>query len=85
MVKAARNRTRLDADVHEKFPMVIWKMRSDRILKEIRGSVALWWENNTRVLPCAKDEARLRLDAKVYDDHQIHWLEESEVRFFQLM
>lgn len=80
LIKAAKKRIRLDRDNAEKFPMGIRKTRSDRISNEIREAVASWWESNTRVSPCAKDQARLRLDAKVYRVHQIHWLEETEVR-----
>jgi hypothetical protein len=36
-------------------------------------------ESHTRVSPCAKHTARLRIDVHKYEQHRFHWLEESEV------
>lgn len=63
--------------------MGIRKTQSDWTSKEIRDVVASWWELNTRVSPCPRDYARVQLDAKVYDSHQVHWLEETEVNCLQ--
>ncbi|CAM6085314.1 unnamed protein product [Calypogeia fissa] len=80
--KATRKRARIDADMSEKFPMGIKKPRKDRISKEVREYVQMYWEVNTKVSSIAKDQARKRLARKFYAVHRIHLLEETEAEFY---
>jgi hypothetical protein len=78
--RASKRRKLIDRDISIKYPMGERKVRSDKISDEARKIVEKFWESNTRVSHCKKDKARLRLYRKVYEEHQIHWLEEIEVR-----
>lgn len=79
---ASKRRKLIDGDSSVKYPMGERKVRSDKISNEIRKIVQKFWESNTRISPCKKDRARLRLFRKVYEEHQIHWLEDTEVHGF---
>ncbi|CAM6081914.1 unnamed protein product [Calypogeia fissa] len=82
LCRASKRRKLIDDDLFMKYPMGERKVRSDKISDAVRLIVERYWESNTRISPCTKDKAQLRLARKKYEEHRIHWLEETEVEFF---
>ncbi|CAM6084857.1 unnamed protein product [Calypogeia fissa] len=80
--RASKVRKELDGDTSVRYPTGQRKVRSDKNFDEVKLVVQWYWAANTRISPCKKDVARLRLGVKQYEQHSKHWLEEIEVEFF---
>jgi hypothetical protein len=78
--RASKQRKLIDEDTSIKYPMGERKVRCDKISAEVWRIVEKFWESNTWISPCKKDKARLHLAPKVYEEHRIQWLVETEVR-----
>ncbi|KAL3701861.1 hypothetical protein R1sor_019883 [Riccia sorocarpa] len=77
--KAARQRAVLDSDRTQRFPTGGRKTRSDKFSEEIVTLVEEFWTTKSRVSPRKNDEVRKRIGRKVYESHQVHWIEKTEV------
>lgn len=56
--------------------------RSDALSVQHQELVVRFWTEQTRVLPNEKDVRRHRLGRNQYENHPIHLLEKSQVRYF---
>ncbi|KAL3692863.1 hypothetical protein R1sor_006514 [Riccia sorocarpa] len=77
--KAARQKVVLDSDRTQRFPTGGRKTRFDKFSEEIVTLMEEFWTTKSWVSPRKNDEVRKRIGRKVYESHQVHWIEETEV------
>ncbi|KAL3675606.1 hypothetical protein R1sor_025554 [Riccia sorocarpa] len=78
--KGAKARAALDSNQTQRFPAGVRKTRSDKLSGAVIAVVEDLWRSKSRVSPRKDNEIRKRINApKVYETHQVHWIEETEV------
>lgn len=77
--RASKIRAHLDSDASKAYPMGERRVRCDKISDAVRKLVQQYWDSHTRISPCKNNFARKRLGRKDYEQHQVHWLEETQV------
>ncbi|KAL3689392.1 hypothetical protein R1sor_015701 [Riccia sorocarpa] len=77
--KGAKARAALDSNETQRFPTGVQKTRSDKLSEAVVAVVEDFWRSKSRVSPRKDDEIRKRIAPKVYETHQVHWIEETEV------
>lgn len=84
LVKGATARKLWDGETVSLQSLWERKSRCDKVSPDVEKVIKEFWENHTRVSPNMKDSKRRRVDVKVYIEHRIHWLEDSQVSGFIL-
>ncbi|KAL3700227.1 hypothetical protein R1sor_018249 [Riccia sorocarpa] len=77
--KGAKARAALDSNQTQRFPTGVRKTRSDKLSGAVVAVVEDFWRSKSRVSPRKDDEIRKRIAPKVYETHQVHWIEATEV------
>ncbi|KAL3691754.1 hypothetical protein R1sor_005405 [Riccia sorocarpa] len=76
--KDAKARAALDSNQTQRFPTGVRKTRSDKLSGAVVAVVEDFWRSKSRVSPRKDDEICKRIAPKVYETHQVHWIEENE-------
>ncbi|KAL3688904.1 hypothetical protein R1sor_015213 [Riccia sorocarpa] len=77
--KGAKAIAALDSNQTQRFPTGVRKTRSDKLSGAVVAVVEDFWRSKSRVSPRKDDEISKRIAPKVYETHQVHWIEETEV------
>ncbi|KAL3687946.1 hypothetical protein R1sor_014255 [Riccia sorocarpa] len=77
--KGAKARAALDRNQTQRFPTGVRTTRSDELSGAVVAVVEDFWRSKSRVSPRKDNKIRKRIAPKVYETHQVHWIEETEV------
>jgi hypothetical protein len=60
------------------------KRWSDTLNEENKSLILNWWETTTTISPITKDVKKRRIAINTFKSHPTHYLQESQVRIYQL-